>query len=144
MDEIIATCKNIGVVVSCVSGIIALTATIVKPIRQKFINMILKHSHADKTQSGIEELSKKMDSFTENVQESLVNIQKQLTILTDGSQAGLAHQITSMYYENLEYKALRVSDWDALTKMYTAYKREGGNSFIDGLYDKMKDWDIIE
>lgn len=58
--------KNIATVVGCISACIALLVTIIKPLRQYFVNSIAHKSQYQKMVNNIEQLSTKLD-------ESLIN-----------------------------------------------------------------------
>lgn len=63
--------------------------------------------------------------------------------LREGVKALLRSEILKIYYHNCDRKELRQYQREALDKLYEAYKSLGGNSFIDDVYEEMRDWKVI-
>ena len=71
--------KNIATVVGCISACIALLVTIIKPLRQRFVDSIAHKSQYQKMVSDIEILSKKLDELLTNdakIQARLERVEK--------------------------------------------------------------------
>ena len=71
--------KNIATVVGCISACIALLITIIKPLRQRFVDSIAHKSQYQKMVSDIEDLSKKLDESLTNdakIQARLAKVEK--------------------------------------------------------------------
>ena len=71
--------KNIATVVGCISACIALLVTIIKPLRQRFVDSIAHKSQYQKMVSNIEDLSKKLDESLTNdakIQARLAKVEK--------------------------------------------------------------------
>ena len=64
--------KDIAAVVGCISACIALLTTIIKPLRQRFIDAIIKKSKDTNMDDKIDKMDKKIDKLLEN-HESLDN-----------------------------------------------------------------------
>lgn len=60
--------KNIATVVGCISACIALLVTIVKPLRQKLIDVFAKRAQDAKRNDKIDKMDKKMDKLLETIQ----------------------------------------------------------------------------
>ena len=60
--------KNIATVVGCISACIALLITIIKPLRQWFINSILKKSEDSTREKKIDKMDKKIDKILDTIQ----------------------------------------------------------------------------
>ena len=60
--------KNIATVVGCISACIALSVTIIKPLRQKMIDSFIKKSKDTKRDETIENMDKKIDKLLEKNQ----------------------------------------------------------------------------
>lgn len=60
--------KNIATVVGCISACIALLVTIVKPLRQKLIDLFAKRAQDAKRNDKIDKMDKKMDKLLETIQ----------------------------------------------------------------------------
>lgn len=60
------TFKNIATVVGCISACIALLVTIIKPLRQRIIDVFLKKIQDTKRDEKIDKMDKKIDTLLEN------------------------------------------------------------------------------
>ena len=60
--------KNIATVVGCISACIALSVTIIKPLRQKIIDSFVKKSQDTKRDEIIDKMDKKIDKLLEKNQ----------------------------------------------------------------------------
>ena len=60
--------KNIATVVGCISACIALLVTIIKPLRQKIIDSVVKNSQDINRNNKIDNMDKKIDKLLENHQ----------------------------------------------------------------------------
>lgn len=55
----------------------------------------------------------------------------------------LRNEITHIYYSNLNKRTLHSYEHENITLLYNAYKKMGGNSFVDKIWNEIKGWDII-
>ena len=60
----------------------------------------------------------------------------------EGQRCLLRSQIVRIYYHNLDNQTLKQYEYELLVACYKAYKRLGGNSFIEHIYDEMQTWTI--
>lgn len=60
--------KNIATVVGCISACIALSVTIIKPLRQRIIDSFIKKSTDTKRDDKIDKMDKKIDKLLEKNQ----------------------------------------------------------------------------
>lgn len=60
----------------------------------------------------------------------------------EGQRCLLRSQIVRIYYHNVDNQTLRQYEYELLVACYKAYKRLGGNSFIDHIYNEMQTWTI--
>lgn len=60
----------------------------------------------------------------------------------EGQRCLLRSQIVRIYYRNVESETLKQYEYENLVKCYKAYKKLGGNSFIDHIYEEMQTWAI--
>ena len=60
--------KNIATVVGCISACIALLVTIIKPLRQKIIDSVVKNSQDINRNNKIDNMDKKIDKLLEKNQ----------------------------------------------------------------------------
>lgn len=60
--------------------------------------------------------------------------------MREGQRCLLRSKIVRTYYHNLHDHTLRQYEYENLVACYKAYKRLGGNSFIDHIYEEMQTW----
>ena len=60
--------KSITTVVGCISACIALAVTIIKPLRQRFIDSLIRKAKDDKRDATIAKMDKKMDQLLDSYQ----------------------------------------------------------------------------
>lgn len=60
----------------------------------------------------------------------------------EGQRCLLRSQIVRIYYQHIDTQTLRQYEYELLVACYKAYKRLGGNSFIEHIYDEMQTWTI--
>lgn len=63
--------------------------------------------------------------------------------LREGQRCLLRSEIVRLYYRHHDDRRLREYEFKNLTQCYHAYKALDGNSFIDRIYEEMKEWDIV-
>ena len=63
--------------------------------------------------------------------------------LKEGQRCLLRSEIVRIYYRHHDDRKLREYEFKNMEQCYHAYKALGGNSFIDRIYDEMREWDII-
>ena len=68
---------------------------------------------------------------------------KQMDRLADGVKCQLRSEMLRIYYRHRESKKIRQYEYENFVFLYNAYKALGGNSFIDKIYDEVKEWEII-
>jgi len=55
----------------------------------------------------------------------------------------LRDRITSIYYKNKRDCEIRQYEFENLERLYKQYKKLGGNSFIDKIWNEMQEWNVI-
>ena len=63
--EFIEVFKTVGTIVGCISACIALSLTIIKPLRQRFIDSMIKKTKDDKRDIKIDKMDQKIDKLLE-------------------------------------------------------------------------------
>ena len=121
-----------------ISAIIALIVLVVKPIRNKFVDLITKTSNRD-------ELNTKIDNLTELVekqvaQNDIINaeLQKQSMAL----QASLRNSILVIYNDSIAKGHMTMFEKQNLSKLFSEYKNLQGNSFICDLVNELNDMPV--
>lgn len=69
----------------------------------------------------------------------IVSIRK----IANGTRCQLRSEMLRIYYRNHDTKTIRQYEYQNFTELYVAYKALNGNTFIDEIYEKIKDWDIV-
>lgn len=55
----------------------------------------------------------------------------------------LRSDIVRIYYANRSRQALHSFEYENVAMLYAAYKKMGGNSFVDRIWDEMQTWEVI-
>lgn len=97
-------------------ALVALLAIFVKPFRLWFFNM--------KNRKTAEE--KKDKDRDEAIRCTLRNI------------------ITQFYYGHRVQSELHQYEYENIAKVYQAYKKMGGNSFVDKIWEEIQEWTIVQ
>lgn len=63
--------------------------------------------------------------------------------ITDGQKCQLRSDMLRIYYHNCEQKTIRQYEFENFIFLYEAYKALKGNSFIDKIYEEVKDWEVV-
>lgn len=63
--------------------------------------------------------------------------------ITNGQKCQLRSEMLRIYYHNCELKIIRQYEYENFIFLYEAYKALKGNSFIDKIYDEVKEWEVI-
>ena len=61
----------------------------------------------------------------------------------EGEKCLLRSEMLKTYYKNCDTKQVKQYELENFIKLYEAYKSLGGNSFIDEVYDEIREWKII-
>ena len=62
--------------------------------------------------------------------------------IANGTKCQLRSEMLRIYYRNHDAKKIRQYEYQNFVELHEAYKALNGNSFIDEIYEKIKDWDI--
>lgn len=63
--------------------------------------------------------------------------------ISNGTRCQLRSEMLRIYYHNREAKKIRQYEYENFVMLYEAYKALKGNSFIDKIYDEVKEWEIV-
>ena len=63
--------------------------------------------------------------------------------IKEGQMCLLRSEIVRTYYRHLSEKKMHQHEYENLCFCYKAYKKLGGNSFIDHIYEEMQEWTIV-
>lgn len=68
--------------------------------------------------------------------------QRELDI-DEALRCSLRNIITEFYYTHYETKTLHQYEYENISKVYAAYKRMNGNSFVDKIWEEIQGWEIV-
>ena len=63
--------------------------------------------------------------------------------IANGTRCQLRSEMLRIYYRNYEAKTIRQYEYQNFAELYDAYKALNGNSFIDEIFEKIKEWKIV-
>ena len=66
-----------------------------------------------------------------------------LNKVATGEKCQLRSDMLQIYYHNREKKIIRQYEYENFVMLYEAYKALKGNSFIDKIYDEVKEWEVV-
>ena len=118
-----------------ISAIIALVVLVVKPVRNKFVDLITKTSNRD-------ELNSKIDNLTELVEKQVKqndNINVELKKQSMALQASLRNSILDIYNDSIAKGHMTMFEKQNLSKLFSEYKNLQGNSFICDLVNELNE-----
>ena len=129
--------KTIGIIATmlgCIMTAINLIIVLSKPFRSIYRSAKLKREE--------EERSRQEEKAEKNVErlKEIERIETEKCLLRD--------RITAIYFANKNEDApseskIRMFDLENASLLYVQYKKLGGNSFIDTIWDEMQSWNII-
>ena len=61
----------------------------------------------------------------------------------NGIRCQLRGEMLRIYYHCLDTKTIRQYEYENFVMLYEAYKALKGNSFIDKIYEEVRDWKIV-
>lgn len=73
------------------------------------------------------------------IREKLFGLEK----IIEGQKSILRTSITKTYYKFLDKQEIPEYEKEAILKEYEAYVALGGNSFIQDLVEKMRNWKVV-
>ena len=65
-------------------------------------------------------------------------------IVREGHQCLLRSEIVRIYYRHLDERKMRQYEFENLTHCYKAYRKLGGNSFVEHIYAEMQGWKVVQ
>ena len=76
---------------------------------------------------------------------SVIAILRKLRVIVNANKCQLRSQITAIYYKHVdeETPTLREYERKTLDETYDGYHTLHGNSFVDDLYEKMRQWKVV-
>jgi len=149
--------KDIGAVVGLVLSAVSLITICVRPIRRRVVNFIATISDKAATAETLREIKYEIKEMKEHISQNTVERRQQIAEMQDqindiitfdkknheALKDMIREKIVSVYYTNLENKSLHYEEWESVSELANSYFSLGGNHFIKGLMDQMKNWTIM-
>ena len=63
--------------------------------------------------------------------------------IREGQRCLLRSEIVRIYYRHHDDRKLREYEFKNMEQCYRAYRALGGNSFVERIYEEMREWDIV-
>lgn len=63
--------------------------------------------------------------------------------IAKGTRCQLRSEMLRIYYKHCESEEIHQYEYENFVMLYEAYKKLGGNSFIDKIYKEVQTWEII-
>lgn len=73
----------------------------------------------------------------------LVPVFMRMQKLADGQRCQLRSEMLKIYYRNCEQESIHQYEYENFSMLFHAYKALHGNSFIDKIWEEIKQWEII-
>jgi hypothetical protein len=64
--------------------------------------------------------------------------------ISNGEKCMLRSEMLHIYYHNREKGVIRQYEYENFVLLYEAYKSLKGNSFIDKIYNDIKEWEVVQ
>lgn len=98
-----------------VTTIITLLLLCIKPFRSWFLNLQDRRKKEEKKENNRDEAMK----------------------------CSLRNIITQFYYSHNQTKTMKQYEFENIDRIYLAYKRMDGNSFVDKIWEEIQEWTIV-
>ncbi len=128
--------KDIGIVISVITGISAVYGLVGKKVNKEFKTMIKDENEQQNEKTN--ELFKQMQ--ISNTTE-FNKIHDELAVSKEATVASLRHSITKIFEENKSERKLTEHTKQDLCSLYEQYRKLGGNSYICSLFEEMNKWE---
>ena len=74
---------------------------------------------------------------------AIVPIIISISKVSNGTRCQLRSEMLRIYYKNVESKTIRQYEFENFVLFYEAYKALKGNSFVDKIYEDVKEWKVV-
>lgn len=119
---------------SSILTILSLLTVLVKPIREKFLEIIRNKKEKEELIESIEEIKKLLE------EQKLQNKQQQEEILkiNDALTSTIRNTILNIYLTKLNSETITAFEMENLEHLYSDYKKMGGNSFVENCMENLR------
>lgn len=122
----IETLQAIATALSALLAIVTAAGALIKPIRDKFINIISDKKGRQEMLDKIESLTKAVDELNLKTEEQ----QKNLNGLTEGLTSTIRDTILKIYFETNHKDSISAWESENVRHLFESYQKLGGNSFV--------------
>ena len=64
--------------------------------------------------------------------------------IKNGTKCQLRSEMLRIYYKHKDDEKIRQFEYENFVYLYEAYKSLKGNSFIDKIYNDIKEWEVVQ
>lgn len=64
--------------------------------------------------------------------------------IKNGTKCQLRSEMLRIYYKHKDEETIRQYEYENFVLLYEAYKSLKGNSFIDKIYNDIKEWEVVQ
>lgn len=64
--------------------------------------------------------------------------------IKNGTKCQLRSEMLRIYYKHKDEEQIRQYEYENFVYLYEAYKSLKGNSFIDKIYNDIKEWEVVQ
>lgn len=64
--------------------------------------------------------------------------------IKNGTKCQLRSEMLRIYYKHKDEEKIRQYEYENFVYLYEAYKSLKGNSFIDKIYNDIKEWEVVQ
>ena len=64
--------------------------------------------------------------------------------IKNGTKCQLRSEMLRIYYKHKDAETIRQYEYENFVFLYEAYKSLKGNSFIDKIYNDIKEWEVVQ
>ena len=79
-----------------------------------------------------------------DIKKANINQDESLKQLKESSNDMLRREIANIYYKYLPYKKIPRYTKEELFHLVGDYQKQGGNSFVEEIFEEMKTWEIVQ
>lgn len=123
--------KTVAMYAGWIITTITCLSLIIKPIRHGIADIINKKVEETENKTIIKEIRDTLQTHIEKDE-----------IVNESTLALLRDNITKKYYRYLDKREMPSYERENLIKQYDIYHKMHGNSYIDIVYEEMKEWKV--
>lgn len=131
--------KNIATVVGCISACIALLITIIRPLRQRFIDSIARNAQSKEVKDAIKLMNDKIDKLLKDNEDMKDKIQTIEKHMVDNESDRLKAELSSYYNRCCRNIQIFPEEMLRVEEVYDRYHNQLGLNHIGtNMYDAIE------